>query len=288
MQLNIHNLTKTYPGQASKALYRINLTIGQGLFGLLGQNGAGKSTLMRIIATLQPPDEGTIFFDNIDVLNQTDDFRRLLGYLPQEFGVYPTATAQELLDHIADLKGYDSRSDRKIIVEELLWQVNLWEVRQQPMGTFSGGMRQRFGIAQALLGQPRLIIVDEPTAGLDPTERNRFYNLLAQIGETAVVILSTHLIEDVSTLCSRMAILDQGTLLMVDTPQAIINQFMGRLWERAITRSELIHYQSKYQVINQRFQFGQLWVTLLAEQQPDVACQAKRPTLEDAYFACIV
>ena len=218
MQLTIDKLSKTYPGQPAKALNQISLTLGPGLFGLLGQNGAGKTSLMRTLATLQPPDEGTIFFDELDVLSHPDEFRRRLGYLPQEFGVYPTATAQQFLDYMADLKGYDRRADRNVVVEDLLRRVNLWEVRRQPMGTFSGGMRQRFGIAQALVGQPQLIIVDEPTAGLDPSERNRFYNLLAQVGETAIVLLSTHLIEDVSTLCRRMAILDRGTLLAVDTP----------------------------------------------------------------------
>ena len=291
MQLTIQNLTKTYPGRRGSepvhALNNVSLTIGQGLFGLLGQNGAGKSSLMRTIATLQPPDDGQILFNDLDVLARPDDFRQILGYLPQEFGVYPTATATELLDHIADLKGYATRADRRFITEDLLRRVNLWDVRKRPLGTFSGGMRQRFGIAQALVGEPQVIIVDEPTAGLDPAERNRFYNLLAEIGENTVVLLSTHLVEDVSTLCSQMAVLNRGTVLAVGEPRLIMSQLAGRLWEKSIPKTELDRYQTRFVVISHRYFSGQLFVTLLADGQPDRSSTAKTPTLEDAYFAAI-
>ncbi len=291
MQLTIQNLTKTYPGRRGsepvQALNNVSLSIGQGLFGLLGQNGAGKSSLMRTIATLQPPDDGQILFNDLDVLARPDEFRQILGYLPQEFGVYPTATADELLDHIADLKGYATRADRRFITEDLLRRVNLWDVRQRPLGTFSGGMRQRFGIAQALVGEPEVIIVDEPTAGLDPAERNRFYNLLAEIGENTVVLLSTHLVEDVSTLCGQMAILNRGTVLAVGEPRLLMSQLTGQLWEKPIPKTELDGHQTHFVVISHRYFSGQLFVTILANNQPDRASVAKTPTLEDAYFAAI-
>lgn len=289
--LYIRNLTKTYgnkSGQAPvRALDTISLTIGAGMFGLLGQNGAGKSSLMRTIATLQPADSGSIFFNDIDVLAQPDELRRVLGYLPQEFGVYPTVTAEELLTHIAEMKGIANRTERREQVDEMLQRVNLWDVRKKPLGTYSGGMRQRFGIAQALLGNPRLIIVDEPTAGLDPTERNRFYNLLAQISREAVVLLSTHVVEDVSTLCQQIAIMGSGQVLKEGTPAELTAALVGRLWERPISQSELVQFQRRLNVVASRFQAGQLFVTVEADAQPDRLFRPKTPVLEDAYFVAL-
>src|SRR5262245_23950367 len=232
--LSIRNLSKSY-GEI-QALRDVSLEIPAGMFGLLGPNGAGKSSLMRTIATLQDPDSGTITFDGIDVATQKDQIRRTLGYLPQDFGVYPRVSALDMLDHFAVLKGYVARRERSEVIEALLHQVNLWEVRKRNLGTFSGGMRQRFGIAQALLGNPRLVIVDEPTAGLDPEERNRFLNLLAAIGEHVVVILSTHLVEDVADLCPRMAIISQGQVLMTGEPRAAIAAMRERVWSRLVPK----------------------------------------------------
>src|SRR5687767_10186088 len=233
MPLSIRNISKTYPNGV-QALKDVTLTIPEGMYGLLGPNGAGKSTLMRMIATLQEPDSGTIHLGEIDVLRQKDAVRRTLGYLPQEFGVYPKVSAEALLDHFALLKGVADRRERKAVVEALLRQTNLWEVRRQKLGGYSGGMRQRFGVAVALLGNPRLLIVDEPTAGLDPAERVRFLNLLSELGENSAVILSTHIVEDVSELCTRMAIIDRGEILLEAEPLRAVDQLKGRIWRRVI------------------------------------------------------
>ncbi len=289
--LQIQNLTKTYAGQRGtapvQALNGVDLTISPGLFGLLGQNGAGKSSLMRTIATLQPADSGSIFFNDIDVLTQPDELRRVLGYLPQEFGVYPTVTAEELLTHIADMKGISNRAERRESVDEMLQRVNLWEVRRKLLSTYSGGMRQRFGIAQALIGDPQLIIVDEPTAGLDPTERNRFYNLLAQIGGQIVVLLSTHVVEDVSTLCHQIAIMGQGHVLKTGSPAQLTAELAGRLWELPIAASELASFQNRFNVVASRFLAGQMHITVVADEQPQRQFRAKIPVLEDAYFTTL-
>ncbi|GAB3794695.1 ABC transporter ATP-binding protein [Spirosoma humi] len=285
MKLAIQNIGLEYPSGLT-ALKNINLEIGKGLFGLLGENGAGKSSLMRILATLQCPTQGTVCFNGQDIHQNPLQFRRILGYLPQEFGIYPTATAQQLLTQIADMKGITDRQQRQYEVEQMLHQVNLWAVRHQPMRTFSGGMRQRFGIAQALLAQPQVVIVDEPTTGLDPTERNRLYDLLAQTGENAIVVLSTHLVEDVSTLCSRLAIVGQGEIRLSGKPTALIHQFIGRLWEKEITRPELDRYKQQYAVIAHRYASGQLVVTM-CEDTPPLLGRPKSPTLEDVYFATL-
>ena len=283
MNLKIENLNKTY-GNGIQALKNVSLTIEKGMFGLLGQNGAGKSTLMRTIATLQDADSGTISFNGIDVASQPERLREVLGYLPQEFGVYPTATAKELLMHVADMKGISDSKERKMQVEALLEKVNLWDVRNKKLGSYSGGMKQRFGIAQALLGSPKLIIVDEPTAGLDPMERNRFYNLLSEIGENTVVILSTHIVEDVSTLCNQMAIIGKGEVLLTGTPDDIEMALRGKLWEKQIEKYELLKYQNKMNVISNRFHLGKLMITVVADDLPDGNFWAKNPSLEDAYF----
>ena len=283
MKLTIENLNKTY-SNGVQALKNVSLTIETGMFGLLGQNGAGKSTLMRTIATLQDPDSGSINFDGIDIGTQPAKLREVLGYLPQEFGVYPTATATELLMHIADMKGITNLSERKVQVEALLEKVNLWDVRNKKLGGYSGGMKQRFGIAQALLGNPKLIIVDEPTAGLDPMERNRFYNLLSEIGENTVVILSTHIVEDVSTLCNQMAIIGKGEVLLTGTPDDVESALQGKLWEKQIEKRELAKYEKEMNVISNRFHLGKLMITVVADDLPDGNFWAKTPTLEDAYF----
>lgn len=283
MKLEIKNLSKTY-SNGVKALQDVSLSIGKGMFGLLGQNGAGKSTLMRTIATLQDADGGSITFNGIDVLKQPEELRRVLGYLPQEFGVYPNVSAEELLQHIADMKGIVNKNQRKEIVAELLNRVNLYEVRKKHLDGYSGGMKQRFGIAQALMGDPQLIIVDEPTAGLDPMERNRFYNLLSEIGENTVVILSTHIVEDVSTLCNEMAIIGNGKVLMKGKPNEIEEALQGRIFELPIEKSELNEYEQKYKVISQRFYMGKMMITVVADDLPSGAFSGKAPTLEDAYF----
>ncbi|HXU46612.1 MAG TPA: ABC transporter ATP-binding protein, partial [Thermoanaerobaculia bacterium] len=249
--LSIRHLSKTY-GNGVRALSDVSLEIPAGMFGLLGPNGAGKSTLMRTIATLQEPDAGEIAFDGVDVLSDKQAVRRLLGYLPQDFGVYPKVTAEAMLDHFAVLKGLADRSERRAVVHALLERTNLWDVRSRKLGTFSGGMRQRFGIAQALLGDPRLVIVDEPTAGLDPEERNRFLNLLAEIGESVVVILSTHIVEDVTDLCSRMAILAGGELKLCGEPREAISGLAGRIWQKTISRPELASAEREFEVLSRR------------------------------------
>ena len=283
MELVIKNLSKEY-GNGVKALQNVSLNIGRGMFGLLGQNGAGKSTLMRTIATLQDADSGSITFGNTDVAKDPDSLRRILGYLPQDFGVYPSVTAEELLNHIAYLKGITDKKQRRGQVEELLQKVNLYEHRKKKLEQYSGGMKQRFGIAQALLGNPELIIADEPTAGLDPMERNRFYNLLAELGEQAVIILSTHIVEDVSTLCDHMAVIGNGEVLFHGTPKSFEASLEGKLWEAQIASNELQQYQEKYFIIANRFHFGKLLITVFAESRPSSDFSAKVPSIEDAYF----
>lgn len=287
MKLEIKDLSKTYDNGV-KALQNVSLTIEKGMFGLLGQNGAGKSTLMRTIATLQEADTGSINFNGIDILKQPGELRKVLGYLPQNFGVYPNITAQELLMHLADMKGLVNKNERKEVVANLLNRVNLYQVKDNKLDSYSGGMKQRFGIAQALIGNPQLIIVDEPTAGLDPMERNRFYNLLSELGENAVVILSTHIVEDVSTLCSDMAIIGEGKLLLHGNPQEIEERLNEKLWELQIDKKELTHYQKEHKVISSRFHAGKMLVTILSDDMPTEDCWKKAPTLEDAYFNLIV
>jgi ABC-type multidrug transport system ATPase subunit len=283
MQLKISNLSKTY-SNGVKALDNLSLTISTGMFGLLGPNGAGKSSLMRTIATLQEADQGTITLDKLDVLKEKDAVRRILGYLPQEFGVYPKMTAQDMLDHLAVMKGIINRGERKAIVEGLLVQTNLYDVRKKKLGTYSGGMKQRFGIAQALLGNPELIIVDEPTAGLDPTERNRFLNLLGSIGQNVIVILSTHIVDDVHELCTRMAIIDKGEVLVEGHPQAAIDAIAGKVWKKVIEKNELEAHQQNYQVVSTHLVAGRTEIRVFSEAQPDAGFSRVDASLEDVYF----
>ena len=284
--LSIRDLSKTY-ANGVEALKSVSLDIPTGMFGLLGPNGAGKSTLMRTIATLQEPDRGSITLGDLDVLAQKDQVRRILGYLPQEFGVYPKISAEVMLNHFAVLKGIHDKRQRKDTVDALLRQTNLYDVRKQHLGTFSGGMRQRFGIAQALIGNPKLIIVDEPTAGLDPGERVRFHNLLSEIGENIVVILSTHIVEDVSDLCSRMAIIDKGRVLLTGDPQTAIQELEGRIWRKAIPRLELEEYQSKYVVISTRLVAGKTVLHVFCEENPGDGFEHVEADLEDVYFSTL-
>ena len=284
MALRIEHLSKTYPNGV-RAVDDVTLNIPVGMFGLLGPNGAGKSTLMRILATLQEADSGTAMLDDIDVLKDKDAVRRTLGYLPQEFGLYPKAKAEDLLDHFAILKGITGKGERSDLVHSLLWQTNLLEARGRKLGTFSGGMRQRFGIAIALLGNPRLIIVDEPTAGLDPTERVRFLNLLSALGEKAVVILSTHIVEDVSELCSHMAIIDRGRIKLEAEPLAAIEALQGRIWRRMIERAQLPEYQQRFPVVSTRLLGGRTVVKVYGETSPELGFEPAEPSLEDVYFA---
>jgi ABC-type multidrug transport system ATPase subunit len=255
------------------------------MFGLLGPNGAGKSTLMRTIATLQEPDTGSITFGELDVLREKDALRRMLGYLPQEFGVYPRVTAEELLDHFAVLKGIVDRKQRRDVVHALLQQTNLWDARRRRLGTYSGGMKQRFGIAQALLGNPQLLIVDEPTAGLDPAERVRFLNLLSELGESSIVLLSTHIVDDVAELCSRMAIIDRGRILLEAEPLRAIADLKGRIWKKIIDREELARYQERLRVISSRLLVGRTVIHVQAEAAPDESFSPVDPDLEDVYFS---
>ena len=284
MELQIRNLSKTYPN-GTQALNDLSLTIPRGMFGLLGPNGAGKSTLMRTLATLQDPDEGSVHLGEIDVLRQKDELRKTLGYLPQEFGVYPSVSAQRLLEHFAVLKGIVDRGARAQVVEALLRQTNLWEVRKEKLGGYSGGMRQRFGVAVALLGQPRLIIVDEPTAGLDPAERVRFLNLLSELGENSVVILSTHIVEDVAELCSRMAIIDRGRILLEAEPLQAIEALRGRIWRRILSRDELPAVEQRHRVISTRLLAGRTVVHVHADGPPGAEFTPVEPSLEDVYFS---
>jgi len=284
MHLVIRDLSKTYPN-GTRALKDVSLDVPKGMFGLLGRNGAGKSTLMRIIATLQEPDEGTITLGDLDVLRQKGAVRKTLGYLPQSFGFHPKAKAQRLLEHFAILKGIEEPGVRRDVVEALLRQTNLWDVRAEKLGTFSGGMRQRFGVAVALLGNPKLIIVDEPTAGLDPEERVRFLNLLSQIGEDSVVILSTHIVEDVEELCSRMAIIDQGEILLEAEPLGAMAELEGRIWRRMVSRDELESLKPELPVISTKLLAGRTIVHVYAESSPGAAFEPVDPAFQDVYFS---
>lgn len=286
MELTINGLSKTY-GNGVKALDNVSLHIPTGLFGLLGPNGAGKSTLMRILATLQEADSGTAMLGHIDVLNDKEAVRKVLGYLPQEFGVYPRVSAYEMLDHIALLKGVVDKGPRKELVEALLQRVNLWEHRKRRISGFSGGMKQRFGIAQSLIGDPKLIIVDEPTAGLDPGERNRFYNLLTEIGENVVVILSTHIVQDVQELCKNMAIINKGKLLYAGAPNDALNAIRGKVWEKAISKQELEHYATNHTLISNKLVAGTPIIHVMSEGKPDEGFVNAEPSLEDVFFGAI-
>ncbi len=281
--LSIKHLNKTY-ANGVHATNDISLEIPTGLFGLLGPNGAGKSSLMRTIATLQDPDSGSIHFNGVDVLADKEGLRRQLGYLPQDFGVYPKVSALELLNHFAVLKGITQRGERKEMVEGLLHQTNLWDARKRAVAGYSGGMRQRFGIAQALLGAPRLIIVDEPTAGLDPDERNRFLNLLARIGEQVVVILSTHIVDDVTDLCPRMAMIGKGRVLIEGEPQAAIDALKSQVWRRSVSDTDLPAYQRNFTVLSTRLVGGKPQINIFARAQPDDGFVMVEPDLEDVYF----
>jgi ABC-type multidrug transport system ATPase subunit len=286
MELRIRNLSKTY-ANGVVALDNVSLRIPPGMFGLLGPNGAGKSTLMRILATLQECDSGSVFLDDIDVLDEKDEVRRLLGYLPQDFGVYPKVTAYELLDHFAQLKGLSHKARRREVVDGLLQQTNLFEVRHQRLGGFSGGMRQRFGIAQALLGDPRLIIVDEPTAGLDPQERVRFHNLLSDIGDDKTVILSTHIVSDVADLCATMAIINKGNVLLCGEPQKLVYDIEDHIWARFATKQELPLLARQHAVISTRLMMGRTLVHVYSERDPGDGFEPTSASLEDVYFATI-
>jgi ABC-type multidrug transport system ATPase subunit len=284
MDLCIEHLSKRYPNGV-QALDDVSLVIQPGMFGLLGPNGAGKSTLMRTLATLQEADSGSVRLGDIDVLREKEQVRRTLGYLPQEFGLYPKVAAGVLLDHFCVLKGVLERSERKAVVERLLTQTNLWHARKGKLGSFSGGMRQRFGIAVALIGRPKLIIVDEPTAGLDPEERVRFLNLLAELGEDSVVILSTHIVDDVSELCSRMAIIAEGRITLESEPLAAIEALQGRVWRKLIDKAELDDYKSRLSLLSTRLQGGRTAIRVLADERPDESFAAADADLQDVYFS---
>ena len=284
--LNLREVSHIYPN-GTRALEQVTLSIPRGMYGLLGPNGAGKSTLMRAVATLQTPTEGSIHFGDVDVIREPEKLRRTLGYLPQDFGVYPRVSAYEMLDHMAVLKGVTSPADRKTTVETLLHQVNLWSVRKKMLAGFSGGMRQRFGIAQALIGNPQLIIVDEPTAGLDPEERNRFLNLLAEIGESVVVILSTHIVEDVSDLCHRMAVLADGRVQREGSPQDLIRSTRGRIWMKVVDRAELPLIRERYEVLSTRLFGGRTVVHVLSDRDPGNGFTSVDAGLQDVYFSTL-
>ena len=284
--LELNHVTHVYPNGV-RALDDVSLSIPKGMFGLLGPNGAGKSTLMRTIATLQSPTEGSIQFGDIDVLAEPEKVRERLGYLPQDFGVYPRVTAYNMLDQMAVMKGVASASDRKATVETLLHQTNLWDVRKKAIAGFSGGMRQRFGIAQALIGNPDLIIVDEPTAGLDPEERNRFLNLLAEIGENVVVILSTHIVEDVSDLCPRMAVINKGRIELEGIPRELIKRAQGTVWAKTIARDALKQHEAEYEVISTRLFAGNTIIHVLSEQDPGNGFESVEGGLQDVYFSTL-
>jgi len=284
MELKIENLNKTY-SNGVHALKDVSLSIPQGMFGLLGPNGAGKSSLMRTIATLQQADSGSITLGDIDVLKDKSRVREILGYLPQEFGVYPKVSSYNMLDHIASLKGVSNKGERKDLVESLLTKTNLWHVRNKSLGTYSGGMKQRFGIAQALIGDPNLIIVDEPTAGLDPAERVRFHNLLSEIGENTIVILSTHIVDDVSNLCHNMAIICLGEVVAKGNPNDLTEQVKGKVWKTTIDRHQLEDYKNDMQVISTHLKAGQTIIHVLSDDKPDASFEASDADLEDVYFA---
>ena len=286
MQLTINNLSKTY-SNGVQALQNISLDIPTGMFGLLGPNGAGKSTLMRTIATLQEADTGTITLGDLDVLNQKHEVRKTLGYLPQEFGLYPRISAEVLLNHLAVLKGISNKAERKQVVSALLQKTNLYEKRKQYLGGFSGGMKQRFGIAQALLTNPKLVIVDEPTAGLDPVERNRFHNLLCDLGEDTVVILSTHIVEDVKELCTNMAIIKHGQVLLKGNPLNVIENIKGKVYQKTIRKKELEFYKQEYQVIADKLYLGKPVISILSDDDPRDGFMSVPASLEDVYFSQI-
>jgi len=283
MELTITNLDKKY-SNGVHALHNVSLTIKKGMFGLLGPNGAGKSSLMRTLATLQDADSGSVTLGDIDVLNDKDSVRKVLGYLPQEFGVYPRTSAVDLLDHLALLKGFDSKADRNQIVEQLLLKVNLWDHRKKAVSSYSGGMRQRFGIAQCLIGNPKLVIVDEPTAGLDPGERNRFYNILSEIGENIIVILSTHIVQDVRELCTQMAVMNKGRVLFAGNTDDALSEIRGKVYERKVTKAELPTYQEDYKVISNKLVGGNPLIHVYSETDLNGFTKAEE-TLEDVFFA---
>lgn len=284
--LSIQNLSKTYPNGV-KALDNVSLEISNGMFGLLGPNGAGKSSLMRTLATLQEADSGSAFLNDLDILNKPSELRKVLGYLPQEFGVYPRITAGQLLDHVAILKGVSNKKERKELVDYLLQKVNLYDKRNKSVKGFSGGMKQRVGIAQALIGNPQLIIVDEPTAGLDPGERNRFHNLLADVGENVVVILSTHIVDDVRELCSNMAIMNHGRIVYAGTPDAVLGELKGKVWVKTIARDEVEVYKTQQHVISDKMVAGQPQIHILSDTNPGDGFIPVEPNLEDVFFVKI-
>jgi len=294
MELHLTGLSKTYPNGV-RALDDVSLSVPTGMFGLLGPNGAGKSTLMRTLATLQDADHGSaqlsgvpgVAGGNINVLREKDAVRRVLGYLPQDFGVYPKVSAEDMLDHLARLKGITNKGERAEVVASLLRQTNLYDVRKKALGGYSGGMRQRFGIAQALIGRPLLIIVDEPTAGLDPEERTRFHNLLVEIGEEVIVVLSTHIVSDVSDLCPRLAIMNKGRVLVSGTPQELVDSLQGRVWSASVARSDVAALREQHAVISTRLYTGKTQVNVIADGSPGTGFEPVEPTLEDAYFAAI-
>ncbi|NQX91723.1 MAG: ABC transporter ATP-binding protein [Flavobacteriales bacterium] len=287
MSLQIKNLSKQYQNGV-KALNNLSLEIPKGMFGLLGPNGAGKSSLMRCIATLQSPNSGSITWEDIDVLKNPKEFRKVLGYLPQEFGVYPRSSAQDLLDHMAILKGIANKNERKEVVKSLLQRVNLYDVRKKAVAGFSGGMKQRFGIAQALLGNPQVVIVDEPTAGLDPGERNRFYNLLSEIGENVAVILSTHIVQDVQQLCQNMAIINQGELLFQGRPENALEQIQGLIWEKQIEKSQVSKYAEEFTVISSRLSMGKPIIHIHSSEDPGSGFRPIEADLEDVFFSTVL
>lgn len=284
--LRIENISKSYSNSV-KALKNISLTIQPGMYGLLGPNGAGKSTLMRTLSTLQEPDEGSIHFGNIDVLKQKEELQKTLGYLPQDFGLHPNAKAEELLNYFAVMKGIKEKSSRREVVEALLKQTNLWDVRRQKLGGFSGGMRQRFGVAIAMLGNPKLIIVDEPTAGLDPAERVRFLNLLSEMGENSIVILSTHIVEDVSELCTRMAVINKGEILLETEPLKAIENLQGKVWRKVIQKNDIPKLEQEHILLSTKLLSGRKVVHIYNEGFPGVDFEQVAPDLEDVYFNVI-
>jgi ABC-type multidrug transport system ATPase subunit len=286
MELRIENLSKTYPNGV-RALDNVSLTIPCGMYGLLGPNGAGKSTLMRTVATLQEPDSGQIHLGSLDVLHQKEELRKRLGYLPQDFGVYPRVSAQDMLDHLALLKGVVNHKERANLVESLLVRTNLYQVRKKALSGFSGGMRQRFGIAQALIGSPQLLIVDEPTAGLDPGERNRFYNLLAEIGENVIVILSTHIVQDVMELCTNMAIIHEGRVLFAGAPDDAVGTLGGRIWQKFVQKSELKELESRFRVISTKLIAGRPLIHVYSAEPPGDGFAPVHADLEDVFFSRI-
>lgn len=284
MELQINNLNKKY-SNGVHALNDVSLTIQKGMFGLLGPNGAGKSSLMRTLATLQDVDSGSVTLGDIDVLNDKESVRKVLGYLPQEFGVYPRTSAVDLLNHLALLKGFESKADRNQIVEQLLVKVNLWEHRKNNVASYSGGMRQRFGIAQCLIGNPKLVIVDEPTAGLDPGERNRFYNILSEIGENIIVILSTHIVQDVRELCTQMAVMDNGKVLFSGNTDEALLEIKGKVWEKRVAKTDLPEYQKNYKIISNKLVGGQPLIHVFSETNLDNGFSKAEENLEDVFFA---